>query len=222
LKEGSNTVSTFTNVTLANGASHTFEPVTTEVIGGQTYYVATLDPPAGPVGTGRTGTDPTGTGPTGASGHHPHGPADGRDPKGWSDPLTAPINPSNLFGSDHQPKFLQVTGRAVIEPGTAGGAPDVLIQGGTSYVQNFNVAQGDKLDLRQILAGTPLAHDLANVGQFVQVLGHGANDPGFGAGTKTSLEVIGPRGTAIVNLEGSGKLDLHDLLKHNSLLLPPH
>ncbi len=57
---------------------------------------------------------------------------------------------------------------------------------------------------------------------FVKVLGYGKNDPGFGAGTKTTLGVTGPHGSAIVNLEGSGKLDLSDLLKHQSLILPPH
>ena len=62
----------------------------------------------------------------------------------------------------------------------------------------------------------------ANIGNFVQVLGSGPNDSGFGAGTKTILEVAGPGGSAVVNLEGSGKLDLNDLLKHNSLILPPH
>lgn len=45
LQQGGTTVATF-NVTLANGASTTFEPVTTKVIDGKTYYVATLDPPA--------------------------------------------------------------------------------------------------------------------------------------------------------------------------------
>ena len=47
LKEGATTVATFNDVTTASGASTTFEPVTTEVIGGKTYYVATLDPPPG-------------------------------------------------------------------------------------------------------------------------------------------------------------------------------
>jgi hypothetical protein len=31
-----------------------------------------------------------------------------------------------------------------------------------------------------------------------------------------------PGGSAIVNLEGSGKLQLKDLLSHQSLVLPPH
>jgi hypothetical protein len=92
----------------------------------------------------------------------------------------------------------------------------------TGFVQNFSAAQGDKLDRRKILAGAPLAHDLTNIDKFVRVLGYSKNDPGFGPGTKTSLEISGPRGTAIVNLEGAGKLELKDLLQHNSLLLPPH
>jgi hypothetical protein len=97
-----------------------------------------------------------------------------------------------------------------------------LIRAGTGFVPNFSLAHGDKLDLTQILAGAPLTHDLTNIDKFVQVLGHGKNDPGFGPGTKTSLEISGPHGTAVLNLEGAGKLDLKDLLRHHSLLLPPH
>jgi hypothetical protein len=68
LKEGTTTVATFTDVTLANGASTSFHPVTTEVIGGVTYYVATLDPPTGSTGTAPTGaTGPGATGTTGAT-----------------------------------------------------------------------------------------------------------------------------------------------------------
>jgi hypothetical protein len=68
----------------------------------------------------------------------------------------------------------------------------------------------------------PLADDLTNIASFVKVLGSGPNDPGFGAGTKTTLEVTGLHGSAIVNLEGSGKLDLKDLLTHQTLILPTH
>jgi len=46
LKNGAATVATF-NVSLAPGAATAFEPITTEVINGTTYYVATLDPPPG-------------------------------------------------------------------------------------------------------------------------------------------------------------------------------
>jgi hypothetical protein len=209
LKNGANTVATFSNVTLAGGASSTFEPVTTETIGGKTYYVATLDPP---------GSGATGAGPTGATGA-PSGGGSGHDK------LTAEINPGNLFGPQgHGPQFLCVAGPAAGQPGHIPGAQgtDLLIQAGTDFVQNFSLAQGDTLNLTKILAGAPLAHDLANLGKFVKVLGYGRNDPGFGAGTKTTLEVSGLHGSATINLEGAGKLDLQHLLKHQALILPPH
>jgi hypothetical protein len=122
------------------------------------------------------------------------------------------------------PRFLYVAGGSSGHAGHGASTQgsDLLIRAGTDYVQNFSLKGGDKLDLTQILAGVPLAHDLANLGHFVKVLGHGRNDPGFGPGTKTSLEVTGPHGSAVVNLEGVGKLELGDLLKHQSLLLPPH
>ena len=88
--------------------------------------------------------------------------------------------------------------------------------------QSFSFNHGEKLNLTQLLAGAPLAHDLTNIGNFIKVLGHGTNDPGFGQGTKTTLEISGPGGSAVVNLESSGKLGLKDLLSHNSLILPPH
>ena len=36
------------------------------------------------------------------------------------------------------------------------------------------------------------------------------------------VEITGPGGSAVVNLESSGKLGLKDLLSHDSLILPPH
>ena len=144
--------------------------------------------------------------------------------------LTTPINPGNLAGPQDQafaPKFLHAAGTTPSASGTTtivlgGNIQTALIRAGTDNVRNFNLAQGDKLDLTKILAGAPLAHDLANLGNFVQVLGHARNDPSFGSGIKTTLEVTGPHGSAVVNLEGSGKLELSDLLKHHSLILPPH
>ena len=72
LSEGNTTVAKF-NVTLANGASTSFQPITTEVIGGTTYYVATLDPPpagaTGPTGpSGLSGSGSTGTTGSGGTG----------------------------------------------------------------------------------------------------------------------------------------------------------
>ncbi|MFO1061423.1 MAG: type I secretion C-terminal target domain-containing protein [Dongiaceae bacterium] len=87
---------------------------------------------------------------------------------------------------------------------------------------SFRIGKGDTLDLTQVLSGVTLSHDLANLGDYVKVVGYGRNDAGFGRGTKTTLEIDGPNGSARVNLEGSGKLTLDDLLKNNSLILPPH
>jgi hypothetical protein len=243
LKEGATTVATFNNVTL-NPNNHSSPPGTfiasTEVIDGTTYYVATLDPPAtGSAGTGTTG--PTGgasgtigatgapgaTGTVGATGPHggDHG-SHGASGSGSDHRLTASIDLGTLFGPQGHgapAKFLYIAGG-----GSAGGAgsgggghgTDLLIRAGTDFVRNFSLTGGDKLDLTQILAGARLAHDLVNLSSFVKVLGYGHNDPGFGAGTKTTLEVTGPHGSAKINLEGVGKLELGDLLKHHALLLP--
>jgi hypothetical protein len=95
-----------------------------------------------------------------------------------------------------------------------------LIQGGTHSSVPFSLARGDQLDLSQILHGAPAAQDLTNIGQFVKVLGHGPNDPSFGHGTQTVIQISGPSDQAIVHLQGSGKLDLEDLVKHDSLIPP--
>jgi hypothetical protein len=238
LTENGTTVATFGHVSLASGASTTFYPPTQETIGGVTYYVATLDPPAGNGATGAGGaTGAAGhTGATGATGAGGHSGAIGATGAGGHtgatgtsggdhghDKLTAEINPGTLFGSqDHGPRFLYIGGPGAGQPGHVPGAhgTELLIRAGTDFVQNFSLSQ-DKLDLTKILAGVP-AHELANPANFVKVLGSSPNDQGFGHGTKTTLEISGPHGSATVNLEGAGKLDVQDLLKHHSLILPPH
>ncbi|MBV8337059.1 MAG: type I secretion C-terminal target domain-containing protein, partial [Alphaproteobacteria bacterium] len=159
-----------------------------------------------------TGSHTSTTGATGTSGgDHGH------------DKLTAEINPGTLFGpQDHSPRFLYAAGSAAGQAGHTPGAQstDLLIKAGTDAVKNFSLSQ-DKLDLTNILAGVP-AHELANLANFVKVVGHGPNDQGFGHGTNTTLEISGPYGSATVNLQGAGKLDLQDLLKHHSLILPSH
>jgi hypothetical protein len=111
LKMGATTVATFNNVTLASGASHNFEPVTTQVIGGTTYYVATLDPPTLPVGSTDTSRPTGGADPSGAT-----SPA-------RNDPLWAPINPNTLLGSFGTTRagFLQSTGSASVSLGQGQG-----------------------------------------------------------------------------------------------------
>jgi hypothetical protein len=135
-----------------------------------------------------------------------------------------PIRPHHLMNphdQDSEPRFLyRIPGAS--DAGNGNAEYEVRVRAGTDFVKNFDPARGDKLDLRHLLAGAPLAHDLANLRDFVKVVGYGQNDAGFGTGIKTALEITGPQGTAVVNLEGVGKIDLADLLKHHSLLLPPH
>ena len=161
---------------------------------------------------GTTGTAGGVTGTTGAAGH---------------DPLAPRIDHGHLLGRFDQGsswRFLHRTGSTGTSPGTTGAsggsANTLVVHAGGSYAQQFRLGGGDKLDLRHVLAGAPLAHDLTNIHQFVKIVGHGANDPGRGLGT--TLEVTGPSGSARIDLQGSGKLNLKDLLHHDSLLLPPH
>jgi hypothetical protein len=129
------------------------------------------------------------------------------------------INTNTVLGS-----LTHTFSTSSLQGGTTMGATGdpPAVQPGTNVSGDFSVHQGDKLDLTKILAGAPLTADLSNLHHFVKVLGHSSNDPGFGPGTKTTLEIAGPHGTGIVNLQNSGKLDLKDLLSHNSLILPPH
>jgi hypothetical protein len=147
---------------------------------------------------------------------------------GGSDPLTTPIHHGNLFGRFDNLfsfNFLQGSGQGTQNSDLAsvstGGTVD-LVQAGTNTSTLFNLAQGDKLDLSQILAGAPVNQDLSNISQYVKVIGHGPNDPGFGQGTQTVLQITGPNGQAIVHLEGSGRLNVHDLVKNDAIIPPTH
>jgi hypothetical protein len=147
--------------------------------------------------------------------------------------LTIPLDHTSLLGSldiAFHSNFIYQSGYIYGNKDTSGsntpasGAPvsalQWLIQGGTHSSVPFSLARGDQLDLSQILQGAPTAQDLTNIRQFVKVLGHGPNDPAFGHGTQTVLQISGPSDQAIVHLQGSGKLDLEDLVKHDSLIPP--
>ncbi len=96
----------------------------------------------------------------------------------------------------------------------------IVVLAGSSLTEPFNIANGDKLDLSHVLAGAPISHDLTNLGEFVRVVGHATVDPLHGQGT--TLEITGAGGSSRINLQGSGKLELKDLVQHDSLLLPPN
>jgi hypothetical protein len=72
---------------------------------------------------------------------------------------------------------------------------------------------GDQLDLRQILAGASLAHDLSNLSSFVSVSYSGSN---------TTLGVSGPGGSDTVLLSGIGAPSLQGMINNNMFVLPPH
>ena len=147
---------------------------------------------------------------------------------GANDPLNTPIHHrslfggfNNLFSSNFLHNSVQGTQNSDLVTTSSSGNVD-LIQAGTNTSYQFSLAQGDQLDLSQILAGAPVNQDLSNIGQYVKVIGHGPNDPGFGSGTQTVLQITGPNGQAIVHLEGSGRLNVHDLVKHDAIIPPTH
>jgi hypothetical protein len=134
----------FTDVTLANGASKTFQPVTTEVIGGVTYYVATLDPPGGSTGTGSTRRQRPAPAPTARR-------AVSAPPVTPVRPRLAAIAPAQADGGDQPrqlvrpagsgPRFRYIAGPAAGQPGDVAGedGTDLLIRAGTHFVRNFSL-----------------------------------------------------------------------------------
>lgn len=145
--------------------------------------------------------------------------------------MTIPLDHTSLLGSldtafhfIYQSKLTYGSGQTSGSHTPASGDPvsglQWLIQGGTHSSVPFSLARGDQLDLSQILHGAPVAQDLTNIRQFVKVLGHGPNNPSFGPGTQTVVQISGPSDQAIVHLQGSGKLDLQDLVKHDGLIPP--
>jgi hypothetical protein len=156
------------------------------------------------------------------------------DPSGQDmSTLLAKISASIAYVQEQQGAVPDLTGNNVLSPedqaggwqfigGTGGGQNFVVPTGADIIVPSFNPAAGDRLDLSQVLSGAPLAQDLTNIGDFIKVLGYGPTDSGFGQGTKSMFEIVGPNGTSLVTLEGSGKLAVDDLVKSDSLILPPH
>jgi hypothetical protein len=241
LNNGATTVATFTKVTLAAGAQQTFL-VTKEVIGGTTFYVATLDPPTG--ATGATGADASGVaGATGASG--PTG-------ANASVALTAlgPTGPSTTttLGATGTiaPSTSTSTATALGATGTSDppitstwtsdpphGSSDPL----TTPIDTDNVVGG--LDKMKFLHGAleggaggisdspeglgklglakVLATDLTNLGGVVKAWRHDDNHLGLGFDRPPTGHPVG-MGSALSNLDNTGKPD--PLLTHDTI--KPH
>jgi hypothetical protein len=67
--------------------------------------------------------------------------------------------------------------------------------------------------------GTPLFHDLTNLGWLANWLHRGQSLFGSAHGAKTTSETTGIAGQP-TPAQGSGRLDLIDILKHNGLIPP--
>jgi hypothetical protein len=102
--------------------------------------------------------------------------------------------------------------------------------GANATISGFSLIDGDKLNLKALLGGAPLAHDLSNLGSFLGVTGQSTD---FFGGTDTTLAVSGPGGAASLVLFNSGSvtasdwisngsISLLDLISNNALVLPPH
>ena len=126
---------------------------------------------------------------------------------------------ANLTGSNNTVTLAANTG--IILGNAAGigfitgslGSQTVQASAGAQLLGGFSAAQGDQIDLRQILAGIPLAHNLSNLGAYVSDSASGSN---------TVLAISGPNGSDTVFLAGVGALSLQDLINSNALALPPH
>jgi hypothetical protein len=94
------------------------------------------------------------------------------------------------------------------------------VQPGNSTTEHFNIGLGDKIDLTQVLAGAPISSDLTNLEQIAKVVGSGSTEPSNNHVSNTTLDIAGPGGSARIELQGSGRVDLKDLLHHDSSILP--
>jgi hypothetical protein len=91
--------------------------------------------------------------------------------------------------------------------------------GATATIGDFSLMAGDRLNLTGLLTGAPLAHDLANLGAFIRIVGQG---PDANGGADTMLSFNGPGGTASLTLVSGKPIAVADLLNDNALVLPPH
>jgi hypothetical protein len=87
----------------------------------------------------------------------------------------------------------------------------ILASAPSQWVAGFNAANGDKIDLSQLLAGTAIT--TANLADFVTV---------STSGTATELTIHGTAGADTIMLAGVGSLGLSTLINDNTFILPTH
>jgi hypothetical protein len=78
-------------------------------------------------------------------------------------------------------------------------------------VSSFSVANGDQVDLSQILSGHSLT--ASTLSQYITVADSGSN---------TILTIAGDSGTDTVTLSGIGALSLQTLINENAFILTSH
>lgn len=85
----------------------------------------------------------------------------------------------------------------------------ILASATSQWVAGFNAANGDKIDLSQLLAGTAIT--TTNLADFVTV---------SISGTTTELAIHGTAGADTIMLAGVGSLGLSTLINDNTFVLP--
>jgi hypothetical protein len=146
-----------------------------------------------------------------------------------SNPLTARLNQQTTLGhfdSALPSSFVQGTtdtgmGSQKTGAGLSGDPlTQLLAHAGKMTATKPNLASADHLDLGSALTGVPLSHDLTNIGKVVGTLTHGHVAQGIGHGAKTALDATGSPVQPVPHAHGTGKVDITQLVKPDTLIPP--
>jgi len=146
-----------------------------------------------------------------------------------SNPLTALLNHETTLGqfdSALPSSFVLGTTDTAAVPQKTGAAlsgdqvTHLLVQAGKLTATKPSLASGDHLDLGSALTGVPLSQDLTNVGKVVSALTHGQTAQGIGHGGKTALDTAGAMVQPVPHAHGTGKVDITQLVKPDTLIPP--
>jgi hypothetical protein len=130
------------------------------------------------------------------------------------------------FSSALPSSFILGTTDTAAEPQKTGAAlsgdqvTHLLVQAGKLTTTKPNLASGDHLDLGSALTGVPLSQDLTNVGKVVSTLTHAQTAQGTGHGAKTALDTTGSAAQPVPHAHGTGKVDITQLVKPDTLFPP--
>ena len=96
----------------------------------------------------------------------------------------------------------------------------LLAHAGKMTATKPNLASADHLDLGSALTGVPLSHDLTNIGKVLSTVTHGQIAQGIGHGAKTALDATGSAVQPVPHAQGTGKIDVTQLVKPDTLIPP--